>query len=208
MHGIMNLDFEDVTTVLKDGGVAIMSTGYGEGENRVTKALTEALTSPLLNHNDIFNSKKVLLNINFCADDEHNSLMMEEMNEIHEFMGKFRHDVETKWGLATDSTLGGKVKITLLATGFGLQSINGMNAHQEEKKEKLSEADKARKENRDELISIYYDDGNKASKHRHNNIYIYTAESMDNDDIISRVDATPTSRRSKEELSRLKSENL
>lgn len=208
MHGIMNLDFEDVTTVLKDGGVAIMSTGYGEGENRVTKALTEALTSPLLNHNDIFNSKKVLLNINFCADDEHNSLMMEEMNEIHEFMGKFRHDVETKWGLATDSTLGGKVKITLLATGFGLQSINGMNAHQEEKKEKLSEADKARKENRDELISIYYDDGNKASKHRHNNIYIYTTESMDNDDIISRVDATPTSRRSKEELSRLKSENL
>lgn len=105
MHGIMNLDFEDVTTVLKDGGVAIMSTGYGEGENRVTKALDEALKSPLLNHNDIFNSKKVLLNINFCADDEHSSLMMEEMNEIHDFMGKFRHDVETKWGLATDSTL-------------------------------------------------------------------------------------------------------
>ena len=92
MHGIMNLDFEDVTTVLKDGGVAIMSTGYGEGEGRVTKALTEALTSPLLNHNDIFNSKKVLLNINFCADDEHTSLMMEEMNEIHDFMGKFRQD--------------------------------------------------------------------------------------------------------------------
>ena len=105
MHGIMNLDFEDVTTVLKDGGVAIMSTGYGEGENRVTKAIKEALNSPLLNHNDIFNSKKVLLNINFCADDDHSSLMMEEMNEIHDFMGKFRHDVETKWGLATDSPL-------------------------------------------------------------------------------------------------------
>lgn len=208
MHGIMNLDFEDVTTVLKDGGVAIMSTGYGEGENRVTKALTEALTSPLLNHNDIFNSKKVLLNINFCADDEHSSLMMEEMNEIHEFMGKFRHDVETKWGLATDSTLGSKVKITLLATGFGLQSISGMNSHQEEKKEKLSAEDKERRETREELINTYYQDGNKTSKHRHNNIFIYTADNMDNDDIISRVDATPTCRRTKEELTRLKNETV
>lgn len=208
MHGIMNLDFEDVTTVLKDGGVAIMSTGYGEGENRVTKALTEALTSPLLNHNDIFNSKKVLLNINFCADDEHSSLMMEEMNEIHEFMGKFRHDVETKWGLATDSTLDSKVKITLLATGFGLQSISGMNSHQEEKKEKLSAEDKERRETREELINTYYQDGNKTTKHRHNNIFIYTADNMDNDDIISRVDATPTCRRTKEELTRLKNETV
>ena len=206
MHGIMNLDFEDVTTVLKDGGVAIMSTGYGEGEGRVTKALTEALTSPLLNHNDIFNSKKVLLNINFCADDEHSSLMMEEMNEIHEFMGKFRHDVETKWGLATDSTLGDKVKITLLATGFGLQAINGMSSPQEEKKEKLSAEDKERKANRDELIDIYYERDNKTSKHRHNNIFIYSAENMDNDNIIARIDESPTYSRTKEDLNRLKNE--
>jgi cell division protein FtsZ len=206
MHGIMNLDFEDVTTVLKDGGVAIMSTGYGEGEGRVTKALTEALTSPLLNHNDIFNSKKVLLNIKFCADDEHSSLMMEKMNEIHEFMGKFRHDVETKWGLATDSTLGDKVKITLLATGFGLQAINGMSSHQEEKKEKLSAEDKERKANRDELIDIYYERDNKTSKHRHNNIFIYSAENMDNDNIIARIDESPTYSRTKEDLNRLKNE--
>ena len=59
MHGTINLDFQDVTTVLRDGGVAIMSTGYGEGENRVTKAIDEALNSPLLNNNDIFNTRKV-----------------------------------------------------------------------------------------------------------------------------------------------------
>ena len=206
MHGIMNLDFEDVTTVLKDGGVAIMSTGYGEGENRVTKALDEALKSPLLNHNDIFNSKKVLLNINFCADDEHSSLMMEEMNEIHDFMGKFRHDVETKWGLATDSTLGSKVKITLLATGFGLQSINEMSAHQEAKIDKISQEDQERIENNEERRNIYYQDGNKVNKRRHHNIFIYSADNMDNDDIISRVDATPTCRRSKEDLNRLKND--
>ncbi len=178
MHGIMNLDFEDVTTVLKDGGVAIMSTGYGEGENRVTKALNEALTSPLLNHNDIFNSKKVLLNINFCADNEQDSLMMEEMNEIHEFMAKFQNEVETKWGLATDSTLGSKVKITLLATGFGLQGI--------------SETE-------------YYDDSEDNPGHRHRNIFIYSADNIDDEDIISRVDASPTWKRTKEEIKDWKS---
>ena len=57
VHGLINLDFNDVKTVLKDGGVAIMSTGYGEGEGRVKKAIDDALTSPLLNDNDIFNSK-------------------------------------------------------------------------------------------------------------------------------------------------------
>ena len=63
VHGLMNLDFNDVKTVLKDGGVAIMSTGYGEGENRVKKAIDDALNSPLLNDNDVFNSKKILLSI-------------------------------------------------------------------------------------------------------------------------------------------------
>ncbi|MBR3675271.1 MAG: cell division protein FtsZ, partial [Bacilli bacterium] len=63
-HGFMNLDFNDVKTVLKDGGVAIMSTGYGEGEGRVKKAIDDALNSPLLNDNDVFNSKKILLSIN------------------------------------------------------------------------------------------------------------------------------------------------
>ena len=125
MHGIMNLDFQDVTTVLKDGGVALMSTGYGEGERRVTKAIEEAMNSPLLNNNDIFNSKKVLLNINFCSDTDNDSLMMEEMNEVNDFMKKFRNDVETKWGLATDSSLGNKVKITLLASGFSLKNVPG-----------------------------------------------------------------------------------
>ena len=121
MHGIINLDFRDVCTVLKDGGVAIMSTGFGEGENRVTKAIENALNSPLLNNTDIFHSKKVLLSISFCAEKEGDTLMMEEMNEVHEFMSKFHDDVETKWGLSTNDTLGKQVKITILATGFGMR---------------------------------------------------------------------------------------
>ena len=121
MRGIMNLDFQDVKTVLKDGGVAIMSTGFGEGENRVTKAFQEALHSPLLNNNDIFNSKKVLFYITFSRNNENEQLTMEEMSEVDEFMSKFDQDtVEVKWGLGTDDSLGTKVKITLLASGFGL----------------------------------------------------------------------------------------
>lgn len=199
MHGIVNLDFEDVTTVLKDGGVAIMSTGYGEGENRVTKALNEALKSPLLNHNDIFNSKKVLLNINFSSDNDQDSLMMEEMNEIHDFMGKFRQDVETKWGLATNTELGGKVKITLLATGFGLNGITNSIQPQEKEPVILHNAD----DDLDDMIGEYYTTSNPTHKHQRHNIFIYSEENIDNDDVISRVDATPTITRSKEDLKRL-----
>ena len=107
MRGTVNLDFADVKTILKDGGVAIMSTGFGEGENRVTKAIDDALHSPLLNNNDIFNAKKVMLNVSFCPSSE---LMMEEMNEIHEFMSKFREGVEVIWGVAIDNSLDTKVR--------------------------------------------------------------------------------------------------
>ena len=124
MRGTVNLDFADVKTILKDGGVAIMSTGFGEGENRVTKAIDAALHSPLLNNNDIFNAKKVMLNVSFCPTSE---LMMEEMNEIHEFMSKFREGVEVIWGVAVDNSLDTKVKITVLATGFGVEDVPGMD---------------------------------------------------------------------------------
>ncbi|MBQ1583267.1 MAG: cell division protein FtsZ, partial [Prevotella sp.] len=127
-HGFMNLDFNDVKTVLKDGGVAIMSTGYGEGEGRVKKAIDDALNSPLLNDNDVFNSKKILLSINFCNEKNDNSgLMMDEMNDVHEFMAKFSSDFEIKWGMAIDPELGKKVKVTILATGFGIEDVDGMN---------------------------------------------------------------------------------
>ena len=99
LHGKVNLDFNDVKTVLKDGGVAIMSTGYGEGDNRVSEAIKNAQHSPLLNNNDIFNSKKVLLNISYSSQYK---LMMSEMDEVKEFMNRFSRDFETKFGMAID----------------------------------------------------------------------------------------------------------
>lgn len=124
VHGIMNLDFNDVKTVLKDGGVAIMSTGYGEGEGRVKQAIEDALNSPLLNDNDVYKSKKILLSINFNSDNKENAgLTMEEMGDITDFMNHFSADFELKWGLAIDPELDKKVKVTILATGFGIEDV-------------------------------------------------------------------------------------
>ncbi len=161
-RGIVNLDFNDVRTVLEDGGVAIMSTGYGEGEGRLRKAIESALHSPLLNNNDIYNSKKILLSITLAADKSNNEgLRMEEMNEVNEFMSHFNCDYQSKWGIFLDPNLGEKVKVTILATGFGIKNIDGMQEHktkkytqeeEEEEEEELKrqrEAEEERKKERE-----------------------------------------------------------
>ncbi len=205
MHGIINLDFRDVCTVLKDGGVAIMSTGYGEGENRVTKAINDALHSPLLNNNDIFTSKKVLLSISFCAEKEGDSLMMEEMNEVHEFMSKFQDDVETKWGLSVDAGLEKKVKITILATGFGISTVPGMQAKREAEEADRRQKEADRQEENEERRGLYYDiNGGKVGHRKRPKVYLFGLEDLDNEEIISMVEMTPTYKRSKEQLSAIK----
>lgn len=208
MHGIMNLDFEDVTTVLKDGGVALMSTGYGEGEKRVTKAIEEAMNSPLLNNNDIFNSKKVLLNINFCGDKDSDSLMMEEMNEVNDFMNKFRKDVETKWGMATDSSLGGKVKITLLASGFSLKNVPGGEELMNNKTfdEENIEAEKEELRNI-RMVDYYGSDNTQQKTRKSHKIFIFEDDDLDNDNVIAAVEASPTYKRKTEELNKIKAIN-
>lgn len=122
VRGIINLDFHDVSKILENGGVAIMSTGKASGQNRVNKALEEALNSPLLYNNDIYNSKKILFNI---YQSKSKPLIIEEMKEVREFMDKFENgnEIELIWGLAEDAELEDEVKITVLATGFGMEDI-------------------------------------------------------------------------------------
>ena len=200
LRGTMNLDFRDVSTVLKDGGVAIMSTAYGEGEGRVSKAIEEALNSPLLNHSDIFKSKKILVNIAFCAEKEGESLMMEEMNEVHEFMSKFDAYVETKFGLGTDPSLGKKVKITILATGFGLSDV----LTDVGKQRNDNEIDEQEEERLRERRNQYYNQTGKTSQKRHYKIYQFSPFTLDNDDVISMVEASPTYKRDFETLNAIK----
>lgn len=119
-HGYINLDFNDVDTTLRDGGTAIISTGYGEGEHRVTKAIEDALNSPLLKNRDIYGSKKLLMNLYIPESEGGKSMAMSEVAELREFVSAIDSDVDVIWGAAVDNSLGQKVKITILASGFEL----------------------------------------------------------------------------------------
>ena len=212
VHGLINLDFNDVKTVLKDGGVAIMSTGYGEGEGRVKKAIDDALNSPLLNDNDVFTSKKILLSISFCGQkDGKDSLMMEEMNDVNDFMAKFG-DFEIKWGLATDPELGKKVKVTILATGFGIENIDIMHGHarrhtQEEAK-RIAEEQEKEAERQERRQRYYGNEGNNLKYKRPAHIYLFHAEDLDNDNVIAKVETSPTYKRTKEILESIHNQSV
>ena len=119
-------------------------------------------------------------------------------------MSKFREDVETKWGLATDSSLGNKVKITLLATGFGLQNVPGMPelTEQQSREKAVYETEKQQKEI--ERMEQYYGTEN-SSPRRRRYFHIFKDEELDNDDIISMIETLPTYRRTKEDLNKLSS---
>ena len=206
LHGKVNLDFNDVKTVLKDGGVAIMSTGYGEGEGRVSAAIQNAQHSPLLNNNNIFDSKKVLLNVSYSSQ---HKLMMKEMDEVKEFMNRFSRDFETKFGIAIDDSLGDQVKITLLATGFGIQDIhmkemdNRISQRSVEEQQRLAELEEKEEERRNRRERFYDDKGgSKQRKRRH--IYIFSAEDLDNEDIIAMVESTPTYLRNKTTIDKIR----
>ena len=211
VHGLINLDFNDVKTVLKDGGVAIMSTGYGEGEGRVKQAIEDALNSPLLNDNDIYNSKKILLSINFSSDNKDNpGLTMEEMGDVNEFMGRFSDDFELKWGIALDPELDKKVKVTILATGFGIEDVDGMGSrmlkHSQEEAARIAEEEEKNAERR-ERRDRYYKNENNSQYKRRPHIYLFSQDDLDNEDVILQIENTPTYKRTKQLIKDLKTNN-
>lgn len=158
--GNINLDFADVRTVLKDGGVAIMSSGSGIGEHRMEDALKSALYSPLLNNTYVFNAKKILYNI-YSSEDS--PATMEELEAVSEFMQQFGSDIEVIWGTATDNSLGEEVKITLLASGFGIESIPGiteeleeLSVEQEQVRKEQQQKEQEEAERIEQLIKLHY----------------------------------------------------
>ena len=206
-EGIINLDFRDVSKILRDGGVAIMSYGIAEGERRLVDAIDNALKSPLLNDNDIYNSKKILFNI--YSSTKH-PLMVDEMEEIDRFTHKFAsRDIEVIWGLAIDEELDKEVKITILATGFGVSNIPGMsdttikvdNTRQEAKAETPEEEARRREEEQKsaDMIVQYYGDDKLAAK-RTIHSFVMDGNDLFNDDLIDAIDSLPTYARSKQDI--------
>lgn len=188
MHGRVNLDFQDVNTTLRNGGVAVMSTGYAEGENRVTRAINDALNSPLLNNNDVFDASHILIAITTSSDDGA-TLRTGEVDEINAFMGHFNSDIETKWGLAFDPQLGQTVKITIIASGFGLYGTK-----KRERNNKLEvDADDADKLGR---RGVYY--GTSTRVRRRARCYIFNDDDLNNEALLKQVEEVPTFKRSAE----------
>ena len=114
--GYINVDFEDVKTVMKDGGTAIMGSAQGEGENRAMDAVVKALSSPLLNDNEINGANFILLNITSGEEE----ITMDEIDEITDYIqNEAGYTAELIWGNGTNADLGDKVSVTVIATGFG-----------------------------------------------------------------------------------------
>ena len=113
--GGIKSDFRDVETTMKNGGGAIMAMGRASGEHRVASAIINALDSPLLYGNDIGKAKRILFNI--YASDEH-PIFVKELQEIDDFFDQLDPNIDVIWGTATDDTLGGDAKVTILATGM------------------------------------------------------------------------------------------
>ena len=113
--GNINLDFRDVETTMTDGGGAIMAMGRASGQNRVEKAIINALDSPLLYGNDIGKAQRILFNI--YASDEH-PIAVREMQEIDDFFDQLDPNIDVIWGTSVDDSLGEDAKVTILATGL------------------------------------------------------------------------------------------
>ena len=117
LNAYVNIDFRDVYTVMENSGTALMGIGEGEGDNRARQAVEEATTSVLLNDNDISGAKNVLLYFSYGKDHE---ITMDEMGEVADYISAKTGSTDTNviWGTGFDESLGEKVKITLIATGF------------------------------------------------------------------------------------------
>lgn len=192
VEGKINVDFADVSNTLRNGGVAIMGSGMGEGDNRILKAFEDALRSPLLKEGDVNNATRILFNI-YIADECEHPVSMAEIAQIHTFMERFGNDVEVIWGCTVDNSLGDSVKVTLLATGFNVDSEIQIQMRQENvarvKPERIYEQD---------IISEVY--GSNAEDRMfmdsvRSSYVIFTLEEMDDDAFIEKVIKTPAYKR-------------
>lgn len=131
--GQINVDFADVCTVMRNGGVAILGAATAEGENRAQKAIEDALTSPLLNDNDISGAKWILINISSAEGEFEHTL--DEMDTIQAYVQSMAgEDCDVILGVGYDQTLERKIGVTIIATGFEQKPIQRMTMNPETQK--------------------------------------------------------------------------
>lgn len=206
----INVDFQDVKTTLKDSGTAIISTAYGEGEHRISNAINNALDSPLLKKHDINTSKRLLFKFT-CSRNCDKPLRAEEIAEITQFTMKLPSSIDVKWGIGDDPSMGEKVKITVLASGFDvtLRENGGKGDGSEEgevikfragKEESHSvPSDQISSEDKDRIADVY-GNGKMIKQQRDINRMKYAVlkpSELDNYEIIALIESVPTFLRDK-----------
>ena len=200
-------NFADVDTTMRNSGVALISIGFGEGEGRLRQAITEALESTLVNDvNNIFNAKRVAFVIYYSHEDE---LRISEMDDIHDFMSQFKTEYEVKWGHGYDDSLGHKIKITILVTGFGLEDILTKTEQQElvteeqlrEMAEK-EEAERKRRAEEDALMGRYY--GEYIDSRPNAEIVVFAVDELDDDALISFMEDKPAYKRTAKDVQQIR----
>ena len=217
LPGYINLDFADVNTTLKNGGVALMSNGYGQGDRRLEQAIEDAFHSPLLNNNDVFTAKKILFNITFSREHE---IKIEELDFVHDFMARFTSQkINVIWGTAFDDTLGEKIKFTVLASGFRMDHIPEIKKKRAEDTKRLTEEDILKQEEilrkqqeEEQLIALFYGDEDLGKKQirpvSRSSIVVLSLEEMVNDDIITILEEHPTYDRDPKLIARARNKYL
>jgi cell division protein FtsZ len=126
VRGIINVDFKDVETVMRNSGKAVMGAGSAEGADRAIRATEAALRSPLLNDTDISDARYVLLNITSGTKE----ITMNEINEVTDYIQDFAgNNADLIWGTCVDPNMGDKVLITVIATGFSGEKGNMLTDH-------------------------------------------------------------------------------
>ena len=204
--GKMNLDFNDVNTTLRNGGVAIISSGYGEGENRVTKAINDALESPLLKNRDVYGSQRILINV--CYNPKaNNPFKAAEMRELQAFMANFSEEVDVITGNCEDETLDDRIKITILAAGFNVSLEGETEAPVAKAKPQRSNgSDKPTDEDKERLAREYGVEAiNKVAIEKAQAQYIILRpEDIDNDEILEILENTPSHNRQPDRKQRVR----
>jgi cell division protein FtsZ len=216
--GYINTDFADVYSIMKDGNVAIMNTGFASGEDRITKAIADALNSPLLNTSDVSGASKILLSL-YCSTTD--QIRMEEVEQIHEFMSTVGENVQVIWGASFDDELKDMVKITLIATGFDVSDIPGMppaviktHAHKHihsaessiyfdspksEEEDELElideENDEPKKPNTDKIMEQYYGKGLQTEPEPEPELPIFTLDDLEDETTLKKVENIPAWKR-------------
>jgi cell division protein FtsZ len=200
VKGIINRDFNDITSTMKNGGIALVSYGFGKGGNRLESAIREALDSPLLSNNDIYNAKRVLFFISFRSDAH---FIVEELTQhIDVFMGRFDKHIDMNWGYGVDDSLSleQEIKFTIIATGFGMDDVksgmsNEVKKVMEENDIIKEQEDIDKRKKAEDRVKTYYTDFEsvtKVNRFSQSSIIVLTVDELDDDTLIDFMEKNPT----------------